>query len=261
MIETFRLDLAYSGTDFIGWQRQPTGRSVEGCLVKAIETVTQQLSRIHVAGRTDTGVHAEHQVVRLEVPTRLDAGSLLNALNGVAPNDISVSCVQAVDADWDPRRDAIERTYYYAILNRPARSALLWPRVYHARRPLVVEAMREAAQHLVGRHDFTSFRSIHCDAENPVRTITNIELVVDRELILLLVQGHAFLRRMVRTIAGTLVDVGRGVRSPGTIPEILAARDREQAGPSIDAKGLTLARIRYPGDPAYTAADLPRWIP
>ncbi len=260
-LQTFRLDLAYDGTDFWGWQRQPQGRTVEGCLFETIKQVTQNEPKLHVAGRTDTGVHAEHQVVRVQVDTRLDAETLLRAVNAVAPEDISVSSVMPVQADWDPRREAVERTYYYAILNRSARSCLLRSRVIHERDPLNIEAMQQAANHFVGKHDFTSFRSLHCDADNPVRTITNFEIVKSGLIIFLLVQGHAFLRHMVRTLAGTLIDVGRNELSPDKIPGVLEARNRELAGMTSAAKGLTLARIRYKGDPAYTKADLPHWIP
>lgn len=260
-MHVFRIDLAYDGTEFIGWQRQPTGRSVESCLYEAVHTITQSPPTILVAGRTDTGVHAEHQVIRLKVETRLDAERLKAALNGVLPKDISVFRTETVSPDWNPRRDAIERTYYYAILNRRERSSLLWRRVYHARHPLSVETMREAAHQLIGRHDFTSFRSIHCDAENPVRTITHCEIHQDGAMIYLLVQGHAFLRNMVRIIAGTFVEIGRGERSPDEIPAILEARDRTRAGITLDAKGLTLARIRYDGDSPYTIHDLPHWTP
>lgn len=260
-MHTFRLDLAYDGTEFIGWQRQASGRSVEGCLCDAIHTITQSNPTILVAGRTDTGVHAEHQVVRLKVETRLDAERLKAALNGVLPKDISVFRAESVSPEWNPRRDAIERTYYYAILNRRERSSLLWRRVYHARQPLSVDAMCEAVRHLIGRHDFTSFRSLHCDADHPIRTITHCEIHEDHPMIYLFVQGHAFLRNMVRIIAGTLVEIGRGERSPHDIPTILAARDRTHAGITLEAKGLTLARIRYAGDPPYTVRDLPRWIP
>lgn len=259
--KTFRLDLAYEGTDFIGWQRQAEGRSVQSCLEEAVRRVTRNEPAIHAAGRTDSGVHAEQLVVRLRVRTYFDDRVFLRALNSVLPHDISITRVEEVAPDWDPRRLAIQRTYYYAILNRPARSCLLWRRVFHCYSPLDARAMHHAAQHLVGEHDFTSFRSLRCGAVHPVRTMTNAEVIRRGELIYLLVQGQAFLRNMIRIIAGTLVEVGRGMRSADDIPDILQAKERDSAGVTLTASGLTLAHIQYEGDSGYTRDDLPVWRP
>ncbi len=259
--KTFRLDLAYEGTDFIGWQRQANGRSVQFCLEEAVRRVTRNEPAIHAAGRTDSGVHAEQLVVRLRVRTYFDNRLFLRALNSVLPRDISVFRVEEVAPDWDPRRLATQRTYYYAILNRPARSSLLWRRVFHCYSPLDAGAMHLAARHLVGEHDFTSFRSLRCGAVHPVRTMTNVEVIRRGELIYLLVQGQAFLRNMIRIIAGTLVEVGRGLRPADDIPATLQAKDRASAGVTLAASGLTLAHIQYADDPRYTRDDLPVWRP
>ncbi len=244
----FRLDLCYDGTDFCGWQIQKNQRSVQGVLLEAIRSVVQQDISLHVAGRTDAGVHAEHQVAQFQAETRLSCDDLFRALNASLPEDVAVTRVREVPENWDARRDASRRTYRYSILNFPHKDPLLRRTTYWVSQPLDTEAMKEAAQTFVGEHDFSSFRSLHCDADNPVRRITRVALLRNGRKIDFWVEGYAFLRHMVRTMAGTLIEVGRGKIPPCDVRAILESRDRTAAGPTAPAHGLTLVRITYHGE-------------
>ena len=241
----FRLDLRYDGTDFCGWQIQKDQRSVEGILLKAIHTILHDGPTLHVAGRTDAGVHAEHQVAQFGADTKLSCAELYRAMNSCLPRDVVVTSVREVPEDWNARRDARRRTYRYTILNAPQRDPLLRRTAYWISQPLDVDTMSRAAQVFVGQHDFSAFRSLHCDATNPVRRITGVALLRDGDRIDFWIEGHAFLRHMVRTMAGTLIEVGRGKMQPADVRSILEARDRSAAGPTAPAHALTLVRITY----------------
>ena len=241
----FRLDLRYDGTDFCGWQIQKDQRSVEGILLKAIHTIFADAPTLHVAGRTDAGVHAEHQVAQFAADTRLSLEELFRAINSCLPEDVAVTGVREVPDDWDARRDARRRTYRYSILNVRHHDPLLRRITYWVPQPLDTEAMSRAAEVFVGQHDFSAFRSLHCDATNPVRRITGVALLRDGNLIDFWIEGHAFLRHMVRTMAGTLIEVGRGKMRSSDVRSILEGRDRSAAGPTAPAHGLTLVRITY----------------
>jgi len=244
----FRLDLRYDGTDFCGWQIQKDQRSVEEVLVNAIHTILREGPTLHVAGRTDAGVHAEHQVAQFAADTNLTCDELCRAINSCLPQDIAVTGVREVPEDWDARRDARRRTYRYSILNAPHRDPLLRRTTYWVPQPLDTEAMSCAAQVFAGEHDFSAFRSIHCDATNPVRRITGVALLRDGNRIDFWIEGHAFLRHMVRTMVGTLIEVGRGKMQPADVRSILENRDRSRAGPTAPPHGLTLVRITYAGE-------------
>jgi tRNA pseudouridine38-40 synthase len=246
-VPRFRLTLEYDGLDFEGWQIQPGGRrTVQGTLEDAIERVTARRVRVTGAGRTDAGVHAEGQVASVWIDARLDVRDLLRSLNGVLPPDVAAVSVGSAPDGFDARRDARSKLYRYRIWNGSHPSPLRARRALCLERPLDVGAMRRAARALVGAHDFASFRAAGSTVETTVRTIFGLAVAgAAGAEILLLVEGDGFLRRMVRALVGTLVEVGAGRRPSGSMPTILAGRDRRAAGPTAPARALTLVRVSY----------------
>lgn len=244
----FRLTLEYDGRGFEGWQVQPPGRrTVQGVLTAAVTRITgAQEPRVTGAGRTDAGVHAEAQVAGLAVETGLSAEALARALNGVLPEDVAVRACERVPEAFHARYDARGKLYRYAIWNGCARSPLRAARFHWVPSALDVDAMREAARRLVGRHDFASFRAAGSEVRFSERELTRLEVVGEpRGEILLQVAGEGFLRHMVRILAGTLLDVGLGRTPASEVAAILAARDRTRAGRTVPAHGLTLVRVDY----------------
>ncbi len=244
---SFRLTLEYDGRGFCGWQAQPGGRrSVQGTLEDAARRVARGPVEVAGASRTDAGVHAEGQVARLRAESGLDPAALARALNGVLPPDVAVRAAELAPEGFDPRRDARSKLYRYAVWNGRTPSPLRAARSLHVERPLDLAAMREAAALLCGTHDFASFQAARSGSRTSVRTLTRLDVVeVGPGELGLYVEGEAFLRHMVRILAGTLLEVGRGRRSPRELPAVLAARDRRAAGPTAPAHALTLVRIRY----------------
>lgn len=244
---TFRLTLEYDGSEFAGWQSQAQGeRTVQATLAAALAEIAGEPVRVTGAGRTDAGVHAEGQVAAAVLETRLDAATLLRAVNAHLPRDVAVvGCALARDG-FDPRREATGKLYCYAVWNAQVASPLRRRRFHHVPAPLDVAGMKEAAAHLVGRHDFASFQATGSGVTDTVRTLTRVELAgaAGAELAFSF-EGDGFLRHMVRNVVGTLLEVGAGRRPPGSLPELLAARDRTRAGPTAPARGLTLVRVDY----------------
>jgi tRNA pseudouridine38-40 synthase len=240
-----RLVLEYDGTDFAGYQLQPGNPSIQGAVEEALAVALRHPVRLAVAGRTDSGVHARMQVCAFETDRDMPADRLRAALNGLLP--ASIGCIEVAEAPpgFDPRRAPHRKQYVYRWLDRPGRSPLRARTVWHVARRLDDRAMALGASHLVGQHDFTSFRAAGCAAKTPVRTIPRVEVVRLEDEVHLITEGTGYLRHMVRIVAGTLLDVGRGVRPPEWVAEVLAARDRAVAGKTAPAKGLTLEWIRY----------------
>jgi tRNA pseudouridine38-40 synthase len=243
--------LEYDGTNFVGWQRQDSGISIQEVLEAAATNLTGgERVACTTAGRTDSGVHAMGQVVHLDLPDRYDARRVRDALNyHMKPHPIVIVRAAIVAPDWNARFGAIHRAYRYLILNRRARPALMANRVWHVAAPLDSDAMRRAARHLLGRHDFTSFRAAACQAKSPIRTLERLDVDRDGDLITLSVEARSFLHHQVRNFAGTLRLVGDGSWSEDRIPAVLAALDRSAAGPTAPAAGLSLVSVRYPEDP------------
>jgi len=244
---TFRLTLEYDGTDFAGWQSQAQGeRTVQATLAAALAEIAGGAVRVTGAGRTDAGVHAEGQVAAATCDTRLAAETLLRALNAHLPRDLAVvACEPAADG-FDPRREAKGKLYRYAVWNDPVPSPLRRRRFHHMPGRLELAAMKDAATHLLGRHDFASFQGAGSSIPGTVRTLSRVEVAGESGgEILLWLAGDGFLRHMVRNVVGTLLEVGAGRRPPGSLPALLAARDRTQAGPTAPARGLTLVRVDY----------------
>ncbi len=244
---TYRLTLEYDGREFAGWQVQPGGvRSVQGVLEEAIRAATGQTLRVVGAGRTDAGVHAEGQVASARIETDLEDGALRRAVGAALPPDVALLALERVPDAFHALRDAKSKLYRYEIWNGATRSPLRAARRWHVPVPLDVTAMRRAGAAFVGTHDFASFQVAGSEVETTVRTLFRLDVEGEtRGEICLQVQGEGFLRRMVRALAGTLVEVGRGQRRPDAMAGILAARDRSRAGRSAPPQGLTLVRVEY----------------
>ncbi len=239
------LVLEYDGSSYHGWQYQANNLSIQQVLEEAVLRITGETVRIIGAGRTDAGVHALGQVASLRTRSAIAAGDFPRALNAALPRDIRVLSATDVTPDFHPQFRAGGKEYLYLILNRVNPSALLLHRCWHVSHPLDVEAMRQAAAVLVGRHDFSSFQSASCVARDPVRTLSRLDIRQRGGLLELSFEGNGFLKNMVRNLVGTLVEVGRASRPPATMAEILAALDRRRAGPCAPAYGLYLVRVIY----------------
>jgi tRNA pseudouridine38-40 synthase len=243
----YRLLLEYDGAPFVGWQRQAIGLSVQ----QAIEEAAAHLNdgapvACAAAGRTDAGVHAAGQVAQIDLARDHAPDRVRDALNFYTrPLPLAVlDCAMAPEG-WHARFSATERAYRYVILNRRAPAALALGHVWHIPVPVDAAAMHEAAQLLVGRHDFSAFRAASCQAKSPVKTLTEIRVTREGERIVLFTRARSFLHHQVRNIVGTLVQVGRGKWTDADIAAILAARDRSRAGETAPAEGLTLILVRY----------------
>jgi tRNA pseudouridine38-40 synthase len=236
--------IEYDGTEYLGFQLQAEGRTIQGEVERALAEVTRKETRIVGAGRTDAGVHALGQVISFVPQWKHSLPELQRAMNAVLPEDIVVHEMAWVADDFHPRFSAVSREYRYAIWNQPFRSPLARRFAYHYLKPLNVEAMDKAARCLVGSHDFASFgRSPQ--GENTVRQIYQAECTRQDQLIHFDIVANAFLYRMVRNIVGTLLLVGIGKFCPKGFEEILQAEDRRRAGPTAPAHGLCLMRVNY----------------
>jgi tRNA pseudouridine38-40 synthase len=245
------LRLEYDGTPFVGWQRQANGLSIQEVLEHAAAHLNagQPVASI-VAGRTDAGVHAEGQVAHIDLLDGRSAKVIRDALNfHMKPHPIVVLDAVAVPADWNARFSANQRAYRFRILNRRSRPALLAGRVWHVAVPLDAAAMHAAAQRLLGRHDFTSFRAAACQAKSPIRTLDRLDVTRGGDIIEIVTEARSFLHHQVRNFAGTLKLVGEGSWPAARVSAALEARDRSAAGPTAPPEGLTLVRVGYPVDP------------
>ena len=247
----YALGVEYDGTAYAGWQRLAArgsrdDRSVQGALEAALSFVAGHPVDVVCAGRTDAGVHAECQVVHFDSTAERSArGWVLGATTRLPP-DISVRWCVPVPADFHARFSARARRYRYRILNRPSRPALGRHYLTWERRPLDAGAMHRAAQALVGEHDFSAFRTVHCQAPHARRELQAIEVRRTGEVVEIEVQANAFLHHMVRNIVGSLLPIGRGERPESWMGELLAGRDRTVAGPTAPATGLVFLGPRYP---------------
>ena len=247
----WRLTLAYDGRAFHGWQRQEGLRTVQG----ELEAVLRVLARGEVfaqgAGRTDAGVHAAGQVATCAFASTLTADKLQRALAALLPPDLAAVSVEPVAAGFSAKQHSVGKRYLYRVLNRVAPDPFAGPYRWHLRGNLDVEAMQEGALHLIGEHDFESFRSTHCQAEHARRYLWKVGVTRRHDEIEIEVRGNAFCRNMVRIIAGTLVEVGQGRFAPADVATMLAAKSRPAAGRTAPAEGLLMAQVYYP----HTVAD------
>ena len=242
----YRLTIEYCGTGLVGWQRQANGRSVQEALETAVHNFCGATVTVFGAGRTDAGVHALAQVAHVDLPREAEPDVIRGAVNHhLRPHAISVIAVEPAPPDFDARRWATGRRYRYRILNRRVAPALDRGRVWHVAPPLDLGAMQEGSRHLVGHHDFTTFRDSMCQARSPVKTLDALDVSLVGEEIHIEARARSFLHHQVRNMAGTLKLVGLGRWSPGDVDRALAARDRRAGGPTAPAEGLTLVAVRY----------------
>ena len=246
-MRNLRMVVSYVGTRFAGWQVQPGRATVQGILEERISRMLQEPVRIAGAGRTDAGVHARGQVANVLLSSRIPVPGLLRGLNARLPPDIALMHVEEAPESFHARAAARAKEYLYRISRAEVVSPFDAPFVAPVHGRLDVEAMREAARLLVGTHDFTSFSPADSEIEDKVRTLSVSEVTEDGAEVRYRVIGNGFLRHMVRTLAGTLILAGRGRLDSGSIPHILKARDRRQAGPVAPARGLVLERVLYEG--------------
>ena len=243
----WRLTIEYDGRPFMGWQRQDHGPSVQQSLEEAIFRMTGELAAVHAAGRTDAGVHALAMAAHVEIEKGVTEHRLREGLNAlVRPDPISVISVERVSDDWHARFSCVGRKYLYRILNRRAPPALDRGRVWHVAVPLDAETMAEGAAMLVGRHDFTTFRSIQCQSESPVKTLDGLDVRRVGEEVHIEAAARSFLHHQVRSMVGCLALVGRGQWQPGDIELALKARDRAELGFNAPAEGLYFVEALYP---------------
>jgi tRNA pseudouridine38-40 synthase len=246
-VTRWRLTIEYDGGPFLGWQRQNDEPSVQGQLEAAIFEMTSERVAIHGAGRTDSGVHALAMSAHADVARPFTAHRLRDGLNAlVRPAPISILAVEPAVDDWHARFSCIGRRYEYRILNRRAPPAVERGRVWHIPQTLDIDAMTEGAALLVGTHDFTTFRSAHCQSKSPVKSLDRLEITADCELIRIRAAARSFLHHQVRSMVGCLAMVGRGQWAPADIGKALEARDRAALGLNAPPHGLYFVEALYP---------------
>ncbi len=248
------LKVAYDGTDYSGWQVQSVAPTVQGRLMKAVSEMEGRPMKVYGAGRTDAGVHARGQGASFTTATTIPARGFMLGLNSILPSDIAVVEANELPAGFQARFAARGKHYRYSLWNSPTKQPLITRFAWHRWKPLDVEAMDRGARHLEGKHDFDAFRAAECGRDNAVRRLWRVAVSRSPDydedrgtgLVWIDVEGTAFLWHMVRIIAGTLVEVGRGKWPPGWVAEVLQSRDRRKGGPTAPPHGLCLEHVYYP---------------
>ena len=243
----FAVGVEYNGQAFHGWQTQQAGvRTVQSCLEHALSKVANHSIQIFCAGRTDAGVHAVGQVIHFKTSANRTIRNWLLGVHTYLPDDISITWIKAVDDDFHARFSAMARSYRYFILNRPTRSALFAKRATWIHQPLDQQKMFDAAQYLVGTHDFSSYRAVACQAKSPIKTVEYINIKQKGELLTLTIKANAFLHHMVRNIAGVLIAIGANEKPIHWSKTVLDYKDRRQGGVTAKADGLYFQQVDYP---------------
>jgi tRNA pseudouridine38-40 synthase len=251
-----KLVLEYDGSNYVGWQIQQNGPSVQGRLQRALHELLELPVSVSAAGRTDAGVHATGQVVAFDSPKNLPSKAYWMGLNGLLPDDIAVVSAEEVDPAFDPRRWARGKRYRYRLSNRRSRSPMRRQTHWEIFQPLNLSAMQDAVGVLVGTHDFSGFRASDCQAMHAVRKVTKAELAgTPGDEVRFVIEGTAFLKHMVRNIMGSLAEVGRGKEPPGYLADILKHGDRTRAGQTAPPQGLTLEAVFYGEGPREDSDD------
>lgn len=248
MPQRYKLTIEYDGTNYCGLQKQfdAARKSVEEVLEKAIFSLSQEEVKLVSSGRTDAGVHALGQVVNFDLQKEFSAHTIISGLNNyLREEDVVVLGCELVDENFHARFGSKKRHYSYKIINRLTPLALQRNRAWHVIKKLDVEAMKEAATHLIGLHDFTSFRDAECQSSSPMKTLDKIEIMQNDEEIILNFSAKSFLHHMVRNIVGTIVYVGMGKMTADDVKNILAAKDRTKSGPNAPACGLYFVGVDY----------------
>jgi tRNA pseudouridine38-40 synthase len=244
----FKMTVEYDGTDFSGWQRQENGPSVQATIEDALAGMLGAPTVVRGAGRTDAGVHALGQVAHFDGRESIPTHGYVRGLNSVLPRSIAIHSVDPAAPDFDARFSARGKLYRYSIWTAPTRAPLRDRYVWHLRRTLDADLMHQAAQALVGRHDFAAFRAADCERRTTERTLTRLAVTRTDHLVTIEVEADAFLKNMVRIIVGTLAEIGHGKRPATDMQRLLDGRDRRQGGITAPPQGLTLVRVYYESD-------------
>lgn len=242
------LTVAYDGTNYCGWQLQPVGKTIEGVLNAQLSHLLGEDIHVIGASRTDAGVHAKGAIAVFDTETKIPAEKISYAINKSLPEDIRVVGSKEVLPDFHPRKVPCKKTYEYRIYHAPFPMPTERFYAHWIYTPLDIDKMQEAARHLVGEHDFKSFCSVHTQAQSTIRTIYDIEVKEENQLVTIRICGNGFLYNMVRIIAGTLIEVGQGKRTPVEIEEMLHSCERSVSGPTAPAKGLCLLGYEFDGN-------------
>jgi tRNA pseudouridine38-40 synthase len=244
-MQNFKMTIQYDGTNYHGWQIQANGRTVQGELTRVLSMLDHRHVTVYGAGRTDSGVHAEGQVANFFVEREFEEWGLRAAINANLDRDIRVLNIQNAPPGFNARHSARQKTYRYRIWTADVVNPFIYRFVHHYRKELDAEEMLRGASALLGTHDFSSFTVANSEAEDHVRTVKRLDICRDANEISIVVAANGFLRYMVRTIVGTLIEVGRGKRTATGVQEALESRNRSNAGPSAPACGLTLVSVDY----------------
>jgi tRNA pseudouridine38-40 synthase len=245
-VPVVKLIVEYDGTRYVGWQVQPNGPSIQAEVERALGTMRKAQLRVTAAGRTDAGVHARGQVVSFPEDRPLPLVAYVKGMNALLPDDVAVRSATLEPEGFDARRSARGKRYRYVVENRDTRAPLTRRYAWQVFGPLHVQAMRAAAAHLLGRHDFAAFQASDCEAHHAVRDVGRLEVLGEPGgVVEVVVEATAFVKHMVRNIVGTLVEVGQGKRDAASIPALLAGRDRRAAGRTAPPQGLCLEEVFY----------------
>lgn len=267
-IQRLALGIQYDGADFAGWQSQVHGKTIQDRLQSALLEFAQTPISVVCAGRTDAGVHALRQVVHLDTALERPLSSWVRGVNRYLPPSISVQWVRPVSQDFHARFSAHTRSYVYLLQTSATRSPVLFQRSGWIHADLDLLSMQQAAQVLVGEHDFSSFRSAECQAKSPIKTMYNVQIAQCGGMFMFYFSANAFLHHMIRNLVGALIYIGQGKHAPAWMTELLAARSRLMAAPTFMPDGLYLTGIQYPEQfdlpfnhwPEPSANDLPTWV-
>ena len=240
------LGVEYDGTHFCGWQIQPSQRTVQGCLIKALKKITNEELKVVAAGRTDSGVHAIQQVAHFETMASRSERNWVLGLNSNLPADMNVTWARPVTDDFSARFSALNRSYRYLIFNRVSRPSIHANKMWWIFSPLDIERMQAAADLLVGHHDFSAFRAKLCQAHSPFKTIEKITVTKEGDCIAIDVKAQSFLHHMVRNLVGVLVPIGEGRKPVEWATEVLESQDRAQGGITSPPDGLYFINVEYP---------------
>ena len=244
-IRNIKMIIEYDGTNYHGWQVQSREPTIQALIEESLKTITQETIRTTSSGRTDAGVHALDQVVNFFIKKPIENSALQRAMNALLPKDITVKEVSGVPLDFHARFSAKSKVYRYLILNSPVRSSFYEKYAWHVPYRLDINLIQEAAQFLIGTHDFSSFRASSCEAKNPIRTLLRSDIERRENLLEMTFEANAFLQYMVRNMVGTLVEIGRGKIKTDSISDLLKTKDRNKAGPTAPPQGLFLVSVNY----------------
>ncbi len=244
-MRSIKLVIEYEGTNYHGWQTQKNAPTIQEVLEDKLKIITGESVKTTAASRTDAGVHARGQVVNVKTNSRIELEALLRSLNSLLPPDIVIESASEVNEDFNSRRDAKSKVYQYIILNRKFPSALHRRFSWFIPAQLDVKAMNKAASFLKGEHDFSSFQAADCDSDNPWHRIKRVSVLKEKDFIKITIEATAFLRHMVRSIVGSLVEVGKGKTTVAGFKQVLEAQDRSRAGRTAPPQGLFLVEVKY----------------